>query len=442
MKASRVIARGLREGIGVTLGQRVKSARRGRRMTQRELAGGTLSESFISMVEHDKVRPSLETLELLARRLDVPAAALLGTVEPSRHSIALEARRCEALLRQHRFTDALEGFSRLAALVSRGGGAAERVRCELGLGQALAGTRQLDLAEPHLKRAYEDARGIEDPELLGAAANAWGFLCFRARKFAAAQEILQEAAARLEGRPEHAEQMGKILANLGRVYVELGLPAQAMRMYRDAAALLGTAADPSHRALLHFNMGIASERQRSFEQAQWHFDQALELFRLQENLHLLAVVQRSIGILRLEQGAAAEAVEPLEHSLHLARQVGDDESIVQTMVELARARVRSGAPDDGRRLAGDAARAAHRIADPLEETRAAVVLAEADAAAGAIGEARGRLRRAIEEFQRLGATGDLARAHRSLGELLLRAGKPADAAPHLARALELTGPPR
>ncbi|MGH2349550.1 MAG: helix-turn-helix domain-containing protein [bacterium] len=423
----------------MTLGQRVRSVRRARKMTQRELAGGTLSESFISMIEHDKVRPSLETLELLARRLDVPAATFLGAAEPSRHSIELELRRCEALLRQHRFTDALEGFSHLAALVSRAGGAAERVRCELGLGQALAGTRQMDLAEPHLRRAYEDARGADDPGLLGAAANAWGFLCFRARRFALAQEILQDAATALEGRPEHGEQLGKILANLGRVYVELGLPVQAMRMYGDAAALLGTSADPSHRALLHFNMGIASERQRAFEQAQWHFDQALELFRLQENLHLLAVVQRSIGILRLAQGAAAEAVEPLEHSLHLARQVGDDEGLVQTMVELARARVRSGDPDDGRRLAGDAARVAHRIADPLEETRATVVLAEADAAAGSITEARGRLRRAIEAFQQMGATGDLAQAHRILGELLLRAGKPADAAPHLARALELTG---
>jgi hypothetical protein len=52
------------------------------------------------------------------------------------------------------------------------------------------------------------------------------------------------------------------------------------------------------------------------------------------------------------------------------------------------------------------------------------------------------LRRAIAEFERLGATADLARAHRTLGELLLRAGKAADAAPHLARALDLAGPSR
>jgi tetratricopeptide (TPR) repeat protein len=411
-------------------------------MTQRDLADGTVSESFISMVEHDKVRPSLATLEVLARRLNVPAADFLEAVEPSRRAIEVELRRCETLLRQHRFTDALEGFSRLLPPATRDGDLASRVRCRLGLGQALAGNRQLGLAEPHLKQAYDEARGADDPGLMGAAANAWGFLCFRARRFALAQEILHDAASRLEGRAEFGELLGKILANLGRVYVELGLPAQAMRMYREAAALLGASADPSHRALLHFNMGLASERQRSFDQAQRHFDQALELFRLQENLHLLSVVQRSIGILRLEQGAVTEALDPLEQSLQLARQVSDDEGIAQTMVELARARVRSGAAADGRRLAGDAARMANRIADPLEEARAVVVLAEADAAAGSVSEARVHLRRAIAEFERLGATADLARAHRTLGELLLRAGKAADAAPHLARALDLAGPSR
>jgi tetratricopeptide (TPR) repeat protein len=409
-------------------------------MTQRELSGGTLSESFISMVEHDKVRPSLETLELFARRLNVPVATLLESIQPSQRSTDLEIRRCEALLRQHRFTDALEGFSRLAPLVARDGvEAAVRVRCRLGLGQALAGTRQLDLAEPHLQQAYQEAREAGDPGLLGAAANAWGFLCFRARKFALAQEVLEEAASRLRGVSEHGEMLGKILANLGRVFVELGLPVEAMKMYREAGALLGPSADPAHRALLHFNMGIASEQQRAFDQAQWHLDQALELFRLQENIHLLSVVQRSIGIMRLEQGAPGDALAPLEQSLRLAQQVGDAEGTAQSMVELARVHIRTGSAADGRRLATEAAKVAARIGDPLEGARADLVLAEAAQAAGHTSEAHSRLRTAIAVFEGLGAAADLGRAHRSLGESLLRTGRPADAAVHLARALELIG---
>ena len=434
--------RGHLGGTDVTLGEQVRAARRARGWTQRELSGGTVSESFISMVEHDKVRPSLETLEVLARRLDVPMARLVGDIQPSRRSTELELRRYEAVLRQHKFTEALEGFSRLAPLVERAGDAAVRVRCHLGLGQALAGTRQFDLAEVHLRQAHDEARRTGDDGLVGAAANAWGFLCYRARKFTLAREVLEEAASRLDGAVEHADLRGKILANLGRVYVELGLPAQAMRMYHDAGALLGASADPAHRALLHFNMGVACEQQQAVEEAQWHFDQALELFRLQENLNLLSVVQRSIGMLRLQQGAVSEAVEALEQSLHVARQVGDDEGMAQSMVELARARVRAGALGEGRRLAGEAAKVAARIADPVEAARADMVLAEADAAEGNLSDARARLRRVIAECERLEATADLSRAHRMLGELLLNAGRRGEAAPHLARALSLADPRR
>src|SRR5574341_1788292 len=333
-------------------------------MTQRELAGGTLSESCVSMIEHDKVRPSLETLEVLARRLNVPVTALVGGMHPSRRSTDLELRRCEALLRQHRFTDALEGFSRLAPLVQRTGDPASQVRAELGLGQALAGTRQFDLAEGHLRAAHEQARRIGDHGLLGAAANAWGFFCYRARRLPVAREILERAAADLDGLAEHADLRGKILANLGRVYVDLGLPVQAMRLYADAETLLGASADPAQRALLHFNMGIACEQQQAFDRAQAHFDQALELFRVQENLNLLSAVQRSIGMLRLQQGAVPEALAALEQSLALAEQVGDDAGRAQAQVELARAHLRAGRVDRAAQFAADAARLASRIADP------------------------------------------------------------------------------
>jgi len=53
----------------VTLGEKIRQARKALGMTQSALAAGELSVSFVSMVEHDKVRPSLETLRGLAGRL-------------------------------------------------------------------------------------------------------------------------------------------------------------------------------------------------------------------------------------------------------------------------------------------------------------------------------------------------------------------------------------
>lgn len=105
------------------------------------------------MIEHDRVRPSLATLRLLAERLRQPPAALLDAPPAPAEQARLVIRRAESLLRQHRFTEALEVLRDGAALARAGGEAEWQVRAELGLGQALAGLRQFDLAERHLDAA-------------------------------------------------------------------------------------------------------------------------------------------------------------------------------------------------------------------------------------------------------------------------------------------------
>ena len=53
----------------MSLGQRIRHLRQSRGLTQSELGGGQLSKSFISLLEKDRTRPSLNTLLLIARRL-------------------------------------------------------------------------------------------------------------------------------------------------------------------------------------------------------------------------------------------------------------------------------------------------------------------------------------------------------------------------------------
>ena len=51
------------------LGERVRSARRERGMSQAQLAGEQLTKGFISQVESGLVRPSVRSLQILATRL-------------------------------------------------------------------------------------------------------------------------------------------------------------------------------------------------------------------------------------------------------------------------------------------------------------------------------------------------------------------------------------
>ena len=402
-------------------------------MTQRDLAGGTLSVSLISMVEHDRVRPSLKTLRLLARRLGVSVRALVD--DDPLEGGELQVRLGEGLLRQHRFSEALQVFARIpaASMESR----TARARRALGMGQACAGVRRFREAARHLQEASALAADSGDLDLMAACANALGFVALRARRYARAREILQGAVDALR-RAGHTrtETYGKLLANLGRAYLELGLPVQAQEFFRQAADVLAPAVDPYHQGLLYFNLGIACERQRAFEQAREYLDRAAHLFTLHENVRLLGAVRRSVGMLLLEQGHMDQARAALQDSLRLARQCGDREGVAQTLVELARLHARSGDPDGARRAAAEARDLAHQLDDPAERGRAIAAEAEALAAEHRWGEAAERYREAAAVFERLGMDGEYRRSCRDLGFTLLRSGQGEEAAGWFARAFQ------
>ena len=405
-------------------------------MTQRELGAGTLSEGFISMVEHDRVRPSLATLQLLSERLGEPLTFFLSAPPPPSAQAETAVGRGEALLRQHRFSEAIEAFSIAEGPANASGDIIVRIRVHLGFGQGLSGLRQFDLAEPHIAAALALAESSNLPVWRAAAAHARAFIAFRSRRFDEARQISEEAISLVEETAETGREiLGKLHALLGRTYVELGLPALALESFRKASSHLSLAADPSHEALLHYNIGIAHEQQGSLDRAREHLERAAEMFRLHENLHLLSVAIRSLGILHLHAGEIDEARLALEQSLHLSEQVGDDEGRAQTLVELARTHVRQGRIDEGRRTAEDARALAIRIQDDAEAARAEVVLAEAAQAQGRLDESAQRLAAAAETFGRLKMKTEWARASRDLGFVFMAKGDMTAAVVHFANAL-------
>src|SRR5262249_3971966 len=61
-----------------SLGERVRSARKGLGMSQAQLAGDELTKGFISQLESGSVRPSIRSLQIIASRLGKPLDHFLG----------------------------------------------------------------------------------------------------------------------------------------------------------------------------------------------------------------------------------------------------------------------------------------------------------------------------------------------------------------------------
>ena len=82
------------------IGEKIKSLRQKRGMTQSELSGEDISRNMLSLIEHDRATPSVQTLQVLAERLKVSSAFLLA-----------EAREEQILLRASAISDIRIAFA-------------------------------------------------------------------------------------------------------------------------------------------------------------------------------------------------------------------------------------------------------------------------------------------------------------------------------------------
>lgn len=91
-----------------TLGQRLRRARQARGLTIRQVADRSrLTESFISLLERDRVNPSVASLQRIARALGTPLGRLFDETEPSRGHLVRRDRRAKLTYPGLRATDYL-----------------------------------------------------------------------------------------------------------------------------------------------------------------------------------------------------------------------------------------------------------------------------------------------------------------------------------------------
>ena len=76
------------------LGERLRQLRIGAGLTQTELAGARFSKEYVSQIERGKTRPTRETIEWLARRLEVDPE-FLANGQPRGAFLAPVAKRLE-----------------------------------------------------------------------------------------------------------------------------------------------------------------------------------------------------------------------------------------------------------------------------------------------------------------------------------------------------------
>jgi transcriptional regulator with XRE-family HTH domain len=219
----------------LSLGERMRIARYAARLTQEELAGDSFSKSYISAVERNKMTPSISALRLLAERLSVTLAYLLGEQEddpviqpdqepapnaslsPDEQRLAQRFEETEKLLMNNAPTLALDHLGDQAAVPPQ-----HLAHWNWLAGWALLQLNQAQEAKDIIQQGFEAAQASHD-------LRAEGFLYFTLAKVnavlgeqATVDHAFQEAIRRFEqGSDYHMllcvyDEYGAFLAQQGR----------------------------------------------------------------------------------------------------------------------------------------------------------------------------------------------------------------------------------
>lgn len=236
----------------MTIGQRILAARQAAGLSQRELAGENITRNMLSAIEHDKAKPSLDTLVYLSGVLKKPVGYFLGEDTPAVEGYEL-LRQARSAYDAGKYRQCLELLEKIPE--------GEVLSRETGLLRVLAA---LNLAE----EALSGGRMPYARKLLDQAEKAGERCPYFTQELRRRLAILRAKAAGRSG------QLAPLTEAIGE---DEALPLRAKaalgeKRYADAVRYLEAMDQRDEQ--WHFQMGEALFGMKSFREAAEHFHAA------------------------------------------------------------------------------------------------------------------------------------------------------------------------
>ena len=244
---------------------------------------------------------------------------------------------------------------------------------------------------------YEEALALGHPEV-AALHEAVGDLRTRRGEYGAALASYELAAASGEATPalEH---------KIGNVHARRGDRDLAGIYYRSAQELLrgDEGAAPGELARLYSDLSLLSHQQNDPEEARSFAQKALGLAEDARDTRALAQAHNMLGIL----AGGEAAIHHLRESLNLAEALGDPESRVAALNNLALVLGSRGQTDEALEISRTALELCARLGDRHREAAIHNNLADLLHAAGREEESMAHLKKAVATFAKVGERGEM-----------------------------------
>ena len=426
--------RGRRKGVAVRAGS-VEQARREAKLTLAQVAAGQLTRTAIHLIEKGRTRPSMETLQQIARQTRKPIEFFLIPDSPAyteRQEQLRELQRLTAVRELQKVIDI--GTS----LLEQKWSGEDAALIHFSMGQAYCRLVRPTEAIPHLKLARAEFERVGD-ELMAVEGLDWESSALSLVEDPEALPLASQALERCRRLdPKTPQVEARILGHIAGMHVVSQSWLVAIRYYEAAVEAASSVKDLLQLAKMHHGLGLAYRWIGQPATARQHYDKALALYSIEADESSIYRVENDLGYLLLQEGQLDSAEQHLLKALAGSSEVNmDRRGRGYILASLGEVKLRRGRPEEARSY----------LKDSLEEGESSgerIVQAEAHVRLGQLDEREGKqrlcddhLETAIRILEGLNMPERLRDAHMYYAELLEARQDIAAALQHWKRAAEI-----
>ena len=415
----------------------VKQARLETGMSLAQLGKGHVTAPAIYLIETGKTRPSLPTLEHIARRTGKPMEFFLAEPGGAGDDAVARLVELEALVADGRSTEAI-ALGR--SLLDKSSSAYSLGRIRFLLGQAHLASSEPERAAGLLEDARAHFEAVNDGVMLAECLGALATLAIVSHGKDAVARAENALAVCRKLKPVPTTTEARLLSILADAYAANNDWERAVSTYEESIEAGRGVSNVRGLAREYARLGDAYRSSGEVETAARYTSRSIALLELFRDRDLLAKSEHSLAMVHLKRGDLPAARRHLDRALDLCSEfdLGCGRSIV--LLGLAELSLQEEQVEHAGQLAAEALELAARLEEGPTIAEAHAMLGRIADQLGNAAESDREFEDAIRGFEALNLRERLLHTHGVYAEVLERRGELARAYVHMKEALQASRP--
>jgi len=415
----------------------VKQARIEAGLSLAKVGKGCVTAPAVYLIETGRTRPSLPTLEHIARRLGKSVEFFLADQSGNPDETRTGLIELEAMVAEGRHQEAIAHGEELLKLSS----SAHR----LGQLRYLLAQAYLELAQPDkaallLREASAHFESVDDTLMLAECMGYEAHIACITQQ-PEAKDIAERALAICRGiNPVPATTETRLLSTLATIHVANRGWDTAITLYEQAIEAAGSVFDLSRMAKMYSGLSLAYRETGHMDAAVRYAGRSIALLEVVRDRVSLARAENNLGLILMAQGDRKSAAKHLDRSLELAEEANIEMGRSHVLMSLCELSLLQGNVPAARQFAEQALRTADRMKETANVAEAHVWLGRIAAEVGDDKLVDTEFAIAIQQLTEVGVEERLLRCHGVYAEILEKRGQLKEAYVHMKKAFSASRP--